>query len=422
MKITIIGAGYVGAVTGTCLSQLGHEVTLVDKNPLKIAELAAGRSPISEPGLAELVCDSVERGILRATTDLTKPLQECDLVMVSVGTPTDSKDGSADLSAIKGVFEAIGQSLKVRDRHLSIAITSTVPPGTTNDVARPIIERFALSGASYELAFIPEFLREGSAISDFKNPTRFVIGIRDGANTDNFMALRPDLHSVTHVVDVSEAELLKTVENAWHATKVVFANEVGRIAKSVGVSGKKVMELLTLDSRQNISKTYLRPGFSFGGSCLPKDLRSFVRLAELGGLKVPLIDALIPSNNFHLDQAFQSLIAYGGQKIGILGLAFKADTDDLRESPALELVQRLLGRGYQVFVHDFDALKHNLYGANLETFREHSHIERIMYSDPDSLILDCDVIVLAQYNKKYIEHLSRITSEKTVIDLVGLNP
>jgi len=420
LKVTIIGAGYVGAVTGACLADMGHIVTVVDKDVNKVTKLKLGQSPISEPFLEDLLSKMTGSGKLSATAELHEAVIDSDLVLVSVGTPTNRVDGSADLTAINRVFTELKEILEARTRKLAIAITSTVPPGTTNKVARKILESSDKVQGAFTLAFIPEFLREGTAIDDFRNPSRFIVGVDNVEDASDFTALRPDLKDRTHVVGIPEAEMLKTVENAWHATKIVFANEIGRASESLGIKGKDVMNLLMLDTKQNISKTYMRPGFAFGGSCLPKDVRSLVRLTEIQAVASPLLSSLIPSNKAQVDYALERISTTGAKKIGILGLAFKADTDDIRESPGLDLIQKLLGAGYELQVHDFEALRHDLYGANLATVENHEHIRKLMIEDANEVISANDVIVLTQHNRKYIPLLTSLLPEKILIDLPGL--
>lgn len=420
MKIVVIGAGYVGSVTGACLASMGHKVVVLDKDIDKVSKLKSGKSPISEPGLNELLKEVSISGRFSASSDLAETALDADLVLVSVGTPTNKVDGSADLQAITRVFTELRDLLIRRESSLAIGITSTVPPGTTNQVARKILCNEPQTSGKFTLSFIPEFLREGTAISDFKNPSRFIVGVDEKQDADPFLLLRPDLSDRTHIVGISEAEMLKSVENAWHATKVVFANEIGRISEALDVDAGNVMDLLVLDTRQNISKTYLRPGFSFGGSCLPKDVRSLVRLSELKAVPSPLLKSLIPSNHQHIDSAFTKILQTGKSKIGILGLAFKADTDDIRESPALELIQKLLGYGFELRIHDFEALRHDLYGANLATLQNHAHIRRLMHESVDQVISDSEVIVITQHNKKYLSYVRGELGERTLIDLTGL--
>ena len=420
MKIAIVGAGYVGAVTGACLAAMGNRVIVIDKQASKVERIRAGQSPISEPGLEELLSKVVESSNMQASTDFHDSAIDADLILVSVGTPTNTVDGSADLSAIRRVFEDIRDLIKARSSKVAIAITSTVPPGTTNGVARKILSEDKSLEGKFVLAFIPEFLREGSAISDFTEPTRYIVGVESPEEAEAFLDLRPDLAARTYIVGISEAEMLKSVENAWHATKVVFANEIGRLSESLDVDGSKVMELLMLDTKQNISKTYLRPGFAFGGSCLPKDVRSLVRLTEVQAVQAPLLAALSRSNEEQVDYALRRITQLGKSKIGVLGLAFKANTDDIRESPALELIQRLLGRGYEIRVHDFEALRHELYGANLAAFENHSHIRKLISRDLDTVVHESEVIVIAQHNPKYASVGENLHDSKLLLDLTGL--
>lgn len=420
MKIAIVGAGYVGAVTGACLAAMGNRVIVIDKQASKVERIRAGQSPISEPGLEELLSKVVESSNMQASTDFHDSAIDADLILVSVGTPTNTVDGSADLSAIRRVFEDIRDLIKARSSKVAIAITSTVPPGTTNGVARKILSEDKSLEGKFVLAFIPEFLREGSAISDFTEPTRYIVGVESPEEAEAFLDLRPDLAARTYIVGISEAEMLKSVENAWHATKVVFANEIGRLSESLDVDGSKVMELLMLDTKQNISKTYLRPGFAFGGSCLPKDVRSLVRLTEVQAVQAPLLAALSRSNEEQVDYALRRITQLGKSKIGVLGLAFKANTDDIRESPALELIQRLLGRGYEIRVHDFEALRHELYGANLAAFENHSHIRKLISRDLDTVVRESEVIVIAQHNPKYASVGENLHDSKLLLDLTGL--
>jgi len=420
LKVTIIGAGYVGAVTGACLADMGHMVTVVDKDINKVSKLQLGKSPIAEPFLEDLLKAKTSSGMLTATADLHAAARDADLVLVSVGTPTNRVDGSADLTAVTRVFTELKEIIETRTEGLAIAITSTVPPGTTNKVARRILENGSEVQNKFTLAFIPEFLREGTAIEDFRNPSRFIVGVDNPQEAEVFLALRPDLTDRTYVVGIPEAEMLKTVENAWHATKIVFANEIGRTSESLGINGKDVMNLLMLDSKQNISKTYLRPGFAFGGSCLPKDVRSLVRLTEVQAVSSPLLSSLIASNKAQIEYALEKISNSGFKKIGVLGLAFKADTDDIRESPGLELIQRLLGAGYELQVHDFEALRHDLYGANLATVEGHSHIRKLMVQNVEDVLTGNEIIVLTQHNKKYLPSLLNLAKDKVLIDLPGL--
>ncbi len=420
MKLVIVGLGYVGAVTGSVLADLGHDVTIVEKNGAKVEKFNSGLSPISEPGLEELIRKGLQRENLLASQDLSGALQDCDMVIVNVGTPTNKQTGQVDLSALENVVETIGDALLLRTNSLLLAISSTVPPGTTENVVRMKLANKGVDEDLYKLAFIPEFLREATAISDFIYPTRFIIGSRNVLEGEAFKVLRPELNEISFVVKTETAEMLKTVENSWHATKVTFANEIGRISNSINIDANEVMELLIKDTKQNVSSLYMRPGFAFGGSCLPKDLRSLNQIAQRMGVSVPLLDGVFRSNLSHIETAVEEIQATGRKNIAVLGLAFKAGTDDLRESPIVSLVERLVGKGYKVGVHDFDVRKENLYGANLKTWNEFEHLAEILTHDLTELMMRADVVVLAQHNRNYLSVLQSLGAEKQIIDLTGL--
>jgi GDP-mannose 6-dehydrogenase len=420
MKLVIVGLGYVGAVTGSVLADLGHDVTIVEKNGAKVEKFNKGLSPISEPGLEELIRKGMQRKNLLASQDLSGALQDCDMVIVNVGTPTNKQTGQVDLSALENVIETIGDSLLLTTKSLLLAISSTVPPGTTENVVRMKMAKKGVDESLFKLAFIPEFLREATAISDFIYPTRFIIGSRNVLEGEAFKVLRPELSEISYVVKTETAEMLKTVENSWHATKVTFANEIGRISNSINIDANEVMELLIKDTKQNVSSLYMRPGFAFGGSCLPKDLRSLNQIAQRMGVSVPMLDGVFRSNMNHIETAVEEIQATGRKNIAVLGLAFKAGTDDLRESPIVALVERLVGKGYKVGVHDFDVRKENLYGANLKTWNEFEHLAEILTHDLAELTMRSDVVVLAQHNRNYLSVLKNLSGEKKIIDLTGL--
>ena len=420
MRIAVVGLGYVGAVTGSCLVDIGHHVTLIEKNLEKVDTFNAGISPISEPGLTALIARGLASGNLKATGDGVSEFLTAELVIVSVGTPTDPATGKPDLSSIQSVAQELAIALKVRVNPLKIAIASTVPPGTTEGIVRMYFDHEGIPQDKYALAFIPEFLREGSAISDFLNPTRFIIGSRSKTEAQEFINIRPELSNITFLTKTETSEMLKTVENSWHATKITFANEIGRISKSVGVDENEVMELLIADNKQNISPTYMRPGFAFGGSCLPKDLRSLVYLGQSHGVEIPLLAGITHSNSNQIEVAVNHIVSWKKQRIGILGLAFKANTDDLRESPSVTLIERLLGKGFKVQVHDFEVNGSKLFGVNLNTWNQHSHLAKNLVVDARELIQDSEVIVLAQHNSHYLEVLKDLPDDKILVDLTGL--
>lgn len=420
MKIVIVGLGYVGAVTGSTLAEMGHHVTLVDKDTNKVDILNSGLSPIAEPGLTELISTMRGTGNLSATTNIAEAVSPADVVIISVGTPTDKATGKADLSAVKIVSRQIAEASRNRTKKIAVAVSSTVPPGTTQDIVRPILNEAGLPDNAFNLAFIPEFLREGTAIDDFRNPTRYVIGVRDGEDTSSFRAMRPDLTECTYVTSTGVAEMLKTVENSWHAAKVTFANEIARTSDALGINSHEVMELLIRDTKQNVSATYMRPGFAFGGSCLPKDLRSLVNLATSNGVNIPMLAAMTTSNSAHVDAAAQRIANFGQRKVGILGLAFKANTDDLRESPAVELIERLVGKGFEVEIHDYEVNRHQLFGTNLQEWNRHAHLADRLVESPEALINSSDVVVLTQHNRAYRGLIESMPVSKKFLDVSGV--
>lgn len=420
MKIVIFGLGYVGAVTGACLAEMGSTVVMVDREPKKVEKLNSGKSPISEPLLSEIIARQVSTGQLRATTDASADVSDADFVLISVGTPTDSVTGAADLTAVRAVAKEIASEIKDRTDRVRLALCSTVPPGTTENVFRRILNEEGVSETSYALSFIPEFLREGSAVRDFKEPSRFIVGARSTEEAKEFENLRPDTVGKQYFVTTEVAETLKTTENCWHAVKITFANEIGRICDAYGVDASSVMDLLIQDTRQNVSATYMRPGFSYGGSCLPKDLRSMQHLAAARGVVVPMLVGTGSSNAAHIESAVRTVLATEKTHVALLGLAFKGNTDDLRESPSVELVERLVGKGIEVSIHDFEVDPENLIGANLSTWNRHAHLARMLDKDLSKVVASSDVIILAQHDKRYKELAGKSFRDKIVIDLVKM--
>lgn len=419
MRISVIGLGYVGSVTGSSLAAMGHEVVGIDVDATKVERLNSGVAPSPEPGLDDLLKEVTNSGRFSATTSFGEGIEGSDLVIVSVGTPTHRETGETDLAALRRVSEELGAAIATHGHRLLIAIASTVPPGTTEKVIRPILERTAGEGA-FALCFMPEFLREGSAIADYRDPTRFVVGARSTEEASEFLSLRADIADRHHVVVTEVAELQKSVENCWHATKVTFANELGRIAAAHGVDASAVAELLLADDRQNVSAAYMRPGFAFGGSCLPKDLRSVVNLAATGGVSAPMLASIAESNSCQVVSAIDRVAATGAKSAGILGIAFKAGTDDLRESPALDLASGLLARGIEVKIHDFHFREETAIGANLETWRGRPELAGRLVESPEEVMSSVEVVVVAQFNRAYADLLAGSDRVAHVIDLTGM--
>jgi GDP-mannose 6-dehydrogenase len=420
MKILIIGLGYVGAVTGSALADMGHEVTVADIDEAKVGIFNDGHSPIPEPGLDDLIRKGVAAGRLNATTKVAEAAKAADVAIISVGTPTDESTGDPDLTAVERVAVELSEVLGDRDAPLLVAVASTVPPGTTEGLVRPILETTGGDSEKFHLCFLPEFLREGTSIEDFRNPTRFVVGARTPEEAEPFRQIRADIPERHYVAATEVAELQKSAENCWHATKVTFANELGRIAEANGIDANLVMDLLLADTKQNVSAAYMRPGFAFGGSCLPKDLRSIVRLADKSGVEAPMLAGIAESISEHVSAAVRKILALGKPKVGILGLAFKAGTDDLRESPAVALVQALAESGVEVAIHDYDLTKSPIFGKNLHEWDRNEELRNQMTESVEDLIANSDLLVITQYNRRYLEALADVPNSVEVIDLTGM--
>jgi GDP-mannose 6-dehydrogenase len=421
MQVAIVGLGYVGSVTGACLADAGHDVTLVDVNPLKIAQLNAGESPIAELGLQDLIGDGVERDRLRATDDIASAVKRSDVVIVCVGTPT-AVNGDVRLDDVITVSEQIGDAIADARDGVVILVTSTVPPGTVEGTITPILEARSgrVCGEGFGVGFSPEFLREGSAINDFRNPPKTVIGTNDEHSFATLEQLfSPFASSITRV-PIPVAETVKLADNAWHALKVTFANEIGRFCDANGVDSHDVMTVFKSDTRLNISTAYLTPGFAFGGSCLPKDLRTVTYRARAMGVRMPVLDSVLGSNREHIAHALRKIEALPGRKVAMLGIAFKSGTDDLRESPMLELVERLLGKGYEVCVHDEHVNLAKLVGANREyVLNKLPHIASLLTDDLDAVVDGAEIIVIAHSGASLGRHAETLRADQHIVDLSG---
>lgn len=424
MDIAVFGLGYVGAVSAACLAERGHRVIGVDTNPVKVDLLNDGRSPIVEGRLPELVAQARASGRLRATLDWQEAVDHSEMAWVCVSTPSQA-NGSIDTRYLKVVGEQLGQSLRKRESHYSIVVRSTVLPGTTRSQFLPVVEGCSgrPMGDGFGISFHPEFLREGSAVADFHEPSQIVIGGMDERTPAALALLYTAMGvPVTHTT-VEVAETLKYASNAWHALKVCFANEIGTFCRRQGVDGREVMELFAQDRKLNISERYLRPGFAFGGSCLPKDLRALVYQARRHDLDLPLLGAMIPSNQRHVERAFELVAETGSRRVGLMGLSFKAGTDDLRESPLVDLAERLIGKGYEVRIFDPNVNLSLLLGANREYIQTRiPHISRLMVASAEELLAHAEVVVIGQKDEAYQPALSRSANRRVLIDLAGVDP
>lgn len=421
MKVSVFGMGYVGCVTAACLAKDGHEVYGVDVNPVKVEQLASGHSPIIEPGLEEIIHETVDSKRLRVTLDSHHALLNTDISLVCVGTPSNG-NGSLDLKYVKKVCEEIGTSLDEKDDYHVVVIRSTVLPSTVRKTLIPILEEKSglRAGIDFGVCMNPEFLREGSAIRDYYQPSYVVIGEIDEQSGELVDQLYENVDANIIRTSIETAEMVKYVSNTFHALKIAFANEVGILSKSHGVDGQEVMEIFVQDKLLNTSSAYLRPGFAFGGSCLPKDLRALLYRAKEHDLDLPVIDAVLESNEKQIQRGIKMIEQTGRNKIGVLGLSFKAGTDDVRESPAVPLIETLIGRGYQVAVYDDTVKPEMLIGSNrVYLERELPHIASIMRLSVNDLLKEAEVVVLANGSKKYHEVPKLIRPDQKLIDLVG---
>lgn len=422
MKVAIFGLGYVGAVSAACLAKDGHTVIGVDANPHKVDLIKEAKPPVIEQDLEEMIADGLKKGTLSATTDPKEAIENAELAIICVGTPS-KLNGDLDLSYVGRVCEEIGKILSTIDAFRAIVIRSTVLPGTIHDLVIPTLERHSgkTAGEDFGVGFFPEFLREGTAVWDFYNPPKIVFGTSDTRTADMLKELNKGLDAPVVDTHYRIAELVKYADNTWHAIKVAFGNEIGSIAKAVGVDGGAVMDIFCLDRKLNISEKYLRPGFAFGGSCLPKDVRALSYKARSLDLDLPLLNAVMPSNERHIDRAMRMILDQNEKQVGILGLSFKAGTDDLRESPVVELVERLLGKGHDIRIYDRNVNLSRLVGANKAyIFQQLPHIASLLADDVDDVINRGGTIVLGNNDASFNDVIGRLNDSSRVIDLVRL--
>lgn len=422
MRISIFGLGYVGTISAVCLATEGHKIVGVDTNDTKVSLIAKGNSPIVETNLDRYLSDAVKSGALTATTDWQQAVSETDITMVCVGTPSQA-NGSLDLEYLSRVCEQIGEVLREKSERHIVLIRSTILPGTMRDRVQPLLENASgkLAGEGFGLCFNPEFLREGSAIEDFYHPPKTVIGESDKASGDAVAALYADLDAPLIRTDIRVAEMVKYIDNCWHALKVAFGNEVGAMAKVLDLDSHEVMDIFCQDTKLNISPTYLKPGFAFGGSCLPKDLRAILHFARSVDLDLPIFGSVLPSNELQIDRGFKLIRDSGARTIGLAGLSFKAETDDLRESPLVELAERLIGKGYDLRIYDPNVSLARLTGANRDYILNHiPHISRLLVDTPDELLSHAETVVVGNNDPKILALLKSAGPQHRIIDLVRI--
>lgn len=423
LSVSIFGLGYVGSVSAACFASMGHKVIGVDVSRAKVEMLDSGRTPIIEARMSELVAEAKRVSRLHATTDATEAVMNSDVSFVCVGTPS-LKNGKLDLSHIESVAREIGGAIRQKKSAHVFVLRSTVLPGTTETVVLPILEKESgkKCARDFTVCYNPEFMREGSAVADFLNPPYTILGASDKNHLAPLRELYKDLPVQLYETTIPVAEMVKYFSNCFHALKIGFANEMGTMCKHLGVDAQEVTRIFTSDTKLNISRAYLSPGFAFGGSCLPKDLRAITYKAKELDLKLPVLESLMPSNAVHIDRAVDMVMSTGKKKIAQLGLSFKAGTDDLRESPQVQLIKRLMGEGLEVRVWDEDVSLGRLAGANRQYIEEViPHIGSVLTSDLGSVMRSAEVVILGN-NSASRERLAQyLRPEQTVIDLIHLD-
>jgi GDP-mannose 6-dehydrogenase len=418
-RVAVFGLGYVGSISAACLACRGHSVIGVDVSPEKVAMVNEGRSPVVEERIGDLVTEQVAAGRLCATTDSARAVANTDIALVCVGTPS-APNGSLETQYLERVSEEIGAALAMRRSGYTVVVRSTMLPKTCEQIVLPRLEAASgrRAGEDFGLAVNPEFLREGSSVQDFFDPPKTVVGQFDEASGDAVVALYEGLPGPVYRVPLAVAEMIKYADNSFHALKAGFANEMGAVCKALGLDSYAVMDMLIADKRLNISPAYLRPGFAFGGSCLPKDLRAFVHRARRADVPVPILESILTSNGGQIDRVFNIIEATGKYRVGLIGLAFKPGTDDLRESPLVTLAERLVGRGFDLLIHDPQVAVSRLLGAN-RAYVDHRipHLSRLMVGSADAVVQHAEVCVVGAADPEAIAALRRVDA-CIVVDLV----
>ena len=418
-SISVFGLGYVGCVSAACLARAGHQVTGVDINQDKVDLVNAGQSPIIEPGLGELIAETTQAGRLRATVSCDEALAQSDLAFICVGTPGDPR-GQLNLDALKRVCRDIGRSLQGRNRPFTVVVRSTMLPGTLDNTVRS-----ALLGAAGEaaapllrLAINPEFIREGSALKDFIAPPFTLVGCADEDTAAVLREVYGEVQAPFVHTSITTAEMVKYACNAFHALKVCFANEIGDSCEALGADAQEVMRIFRMDDKLNASAAYLRPGFAFGGSCLPKDVKALLYAAHHADVEVPVLDAILPSNQAQIQRGIDAVLATGKKRIGVLGLAFKPNTDDLRESPFVTLVEALIGKGFDLRILDRNVSLARLTGANRQYINEEiPHISSLMCERVEELLAHAEVLVIGTEDQDADQVFASAKPDQVIVDL-----
>ncbi|MEN3293812.1 MAG: GDP-mannose 6-dehydrogenase [Burkholderiales bacterium] len=424
MNISVFGLGYVGTVSAACLARQGNTVIGVDLNRTKVDMINQGITPIIEKDIGDIIAATVDKGLLRATDDPDDAVRNSDISFICVGTPSLS-NGNLDLSHVRNVSEQIGAALGRKRAHHLVVGRSTMLPGSMRSVVYTALEEFSgkKAGVDFSVCYHPEFLREGTAVHDYHNPPKTVIGELGADAGDMLLRLYDGINAPVMRTDIETAEIIKYTDNSWHALKVAFANEIGNLCKAVGIDGYEVMELFCRDTKLNLSPYYMKPGFAFGGSCLPKDVRALTYKAKSLDLELPVLNAILPSNRRQVEKGLRMIISKGRPRIGVLGFSFKAGTDDLRESPMIDVIESLLGKGYELKLYDSNVKLAALMGANQDYIMNRiSHISKLMTASMDEVLDFADTVVIGNNAPEFRDVASRLKSGQVVVDLVRILP
>jgi len=422
MRVSVFGLGYVGTVSAGCLAFDGHEIVGVDPLPTKVDLINRGQSPIIETDIGDIIAATSKVGRLRATGDPRQAIRETELSFVCVGTPSQP-NGNLDLRYIRRICEQIGEALKSKTERHTVVIRSTVLPGTMRNVVIPVLEEYSgkEAGRDFGVCNNPEFLREGSAVKDFRCPPKTVIGQLDAASGDMLETLYQNLDAPLIRTDLETAEMVKYVDNGWHALKIGFANEIGILSKSLGLDAHEIMKIFCQDRKLNISTAYLLPGFAFGGSCLPKDLRALTYKAKMNDLNLPILTSILPSNEMQVNRGVQLITEKGRKRVGVLGFSFKSGTDDLRESPLIEVIERLLGKGYDLRIYDKNVNVASLVGANRDFILNRiPHISRLMVQSVPAVLDFAETIVIGNKDEDFETISEMVRDGQTIVDFVRI--
>jgi GDP-mannose 6-dehydrogenase len=422
MRLSVFGLGYVGCVSAACFAKDGHTVIGVDVNQTKVEIINNGRSPIVEAGVGELIAEMVSANRLRATNDTTDAVMNSEISLICVGTPSNN-NGSLDLTYIKRVCQEIGKALETKKEHHTVVIRSTMLPGTIEGVVIPTLEVYSGKKANrdFGICINPEFLREGTSLQDFYAPPFTLIGADVEETGVSVRRLYTGIDAPIYITSIKAAEMVKYTCNCFHALKVSFANEIGNICKGLGIDSHEVMNIFCQDTKLNLSPYYLKPGFAFGGSCLPKDLRAINYKAKEIDVEIPVLSSILNSNRLQIEKAVNMVLKTGKKKVGVLGLSFKAGTDDLRESPIVVLIETLIGKGFQLAIYDRDVSLARLFGANKEYIeREIPHISQLMRGSITEVLEHSDVLIIGNKAGEFRDVQTNLRSDQTVIDLVRI--